>query len=55
MITRKEERIIVSAAKATNTTFDEMIKHLKTEHELVQEITEETITKEVKRDHTDDI
>ena len=49
------ERIIVSAAKATNTTFDEMIKHLKTEHELVQEITEETITKEVKRDHTDDI
>ena len=49
------ERITVSAAKATDVTFDEMIKHLRTEHELVQEITKETITKEVRRDHTDDI
>ena len=49
------ERIIVSAAKATDMTFDEMIKHLKTEHELVDEITTVAITKEVKRDHTDDI
>ena len=49
------ERIIVSAAKAMDMTFDEMIKHLKTEHELVDEITTETITKEVKRDHTDDV
>lgn len=49
------ERIIVSAANATNVTFDEMIDYLKTEHELMQEITKETITKEVKRDHTDDI
>ena len=49
------ERIIVSAANATNVTFDEMIDYLKTEHELMQEITKETITKEVRRDHTDDV
>lgn len=49
------ERIIVSAAKAMDVTFDEMIKHLKTEHELMQEITKETITKEAKSDHSDDV
>ncbi|MBR3053136.1 MAG: hypothetical protein IKG59_03310 [Firmicutes bacterium] len=49
------ERIIVSAAKATDVTFDEMIDYLKTEHELMQEITKETITKEVKRDDSNDV
>lgn len=40
------EKIIVSAASATNVSFEEMIKHITTCHELMGEISEEkTATK----------
>lgn len=47
------EKIIVSAASATNVSFEEMIKHITTCHELMGEISKEkTATK--KKEATDE-
>lgn len=42
------EKIIKSAANATNVSFEEMIKHLTTCHELIDDVSEER--KEERRD-----
>lgn len=47
------EKIIKTAANATNVSFEEMIKHLTTCHQLIDEVSDEE-TKENKKEATDE-
>ncbi len=50
------DKLLIAAAKATDSSFEELIGHVQTTHTLMAEIMDDTlIEKEEVNDHTDDV